>query len=112
MCLFCVGIIKKDKGFPSCFGQIKAGQQNNQSRNEKSYRTTRVLQESHLSREGTGAHFLVYFTTVEGHGKLCTKRRSEFLVLVKSIDPFNFICTSDSRTLIVLTQPVGFQILI
>lgn len=56
--------------------------------------------------------FLVYFTTVEGHGKLCTKRRSEFLVLIKSIDPFNFICTSDSRTLIVLTQPEGFQILI
>lgn len=56
--------------------------------------------------------FLVYFTTVEGHGKLCTKRRSEFLVLIKSMDPFNFICTSDSRTLIVLTQPVGFQILI
>ena len=50
MCLFCVGIIKKDKGFPSCFGQIKAGQQNNQSRNEKSYRTTRVLQESHDGR--------------------------------------------------------------
>ena len=27
--------------------------------------------------------FLVYFTTIEGHGKLSTKRRSEFVALVK-----------------------------